>query len=531
MRASSSWWYSNNTRRRNRFIYPGLVAFAATGVLMGHDDKADPSESKGYGDGLPSWRGDLPTYTYDEVKDHTSSDNGIWVTYGDGVYDITGFISSHPGGDLLLMAAGSSLEPYWDIYTVHKSHETLELLESMRIGNIDASTIPVDEDRHHEEVDEQWMNEPLNRHPALIHNQTKPFNAEPPSPLISAQFYTPNDIFYIRNHLPIPSPVDIKDYKLEITKEGSNEEESICLSFDDLMKFPQTTISAALQCGGNRRSNMSSVRSVKGLSWGEGAIGNATWTGVRLCDVLKHAGADDTCYKHVQFEGRDQDPMGSSYGASIPIEVALNPLNDVLLVFKMNGEDLPVDHGHPVRVLVPGAVGARSVKWLSRIILSSEESQSIWQRRDYKIFPSNVTLDNVDYESSPAMQEMPVQSAICSPIGGTMVEWGDGTITIRGYAYSGGGKGIWRVDVSIDGGKEWVPAQIQNDIDQPHNRKWSWCLWKVTIPLKEMGSVDIICKAIDSSCNTQPERPESIWNFRGLANNSWHHVNVNVVKK
>lgn len=128
------------------------------------------------------------------------------------------------------------------------------------------------------------------------------------------------------------------------------------------------------------------VKKVKGLEWGPCAIGNATWSGARLIDVLHHLGmdTDDPRIEHVVFDGLDLDPTGNPYGASVPAHKALNPKADVILAYEMNGEPLPRDHGFPIRAIVPGVVGARNVKWLGSIRLSAEESSSFWQQNDYK---------------------------------------------------------------------------------------------------------------------------------------------------
>ena len=161
----------------------------------------------------------------------------------------------------------------------------------------------------------------------------------------------------------------------------------------------------------------------------------------------------------LQFEGMDYDPSGIPYGPSIPICKALDPKSDVLLAYEMNGEPIPLDHGFPVRVIVPGVVGARNVKWLGnlfsffwllwinfpwkisfkqrnfcsgKIIISKEESPSQWQRGDYKGFSPSITWDNVDFSKAPAIQEMPVTSAICIPEPGEKVKVNGGKITVKG---------------------------------------------------------------------------------------------------
>lgn len=145
----------------------------------------------------------------------------------------------------------------------------------------------------------------------------------------------------------------------------------------------------------------------------------------------------------------------------------------------MNDEDIPLDHGFPLRLIAPGVVGARNVKWLARIVLSEEESGSHWQRKDYKSFSPNIDWHNVDFDSAPSIQELPIQSAICEPKEGQTIKVNDRqTIEVNGYAWSGGGRKVIRVDVSSDGGQSWVTAQLEQE-DSPLNRTYSWTLWKV----------------------------------------------------
>ncbi len=193
-----------------------------------------------------------------------------------------------------------------------------------------------------------------------------------------------------------------------------------------------------IQCAGNRRKDMHGYRPVQGLMWGMNAISTAEWTGVRLKDVLSYCGFDlnNTSLKHVQFEGLDSDPSGATYGASIPIEKVLSDYGDVLVAFKMNNSDLPLDHGYPLRLVAPGIIGARSVKWLHKIIVSDRESSSHWQRNDYKLLSPTVrSLNEADFSKVKAVQESPVQSAVCEPQEGAIISRDDETFTIKGYAY------------------------------------------------------------------------------------------------
>lgn len=448
------------------------------------------------------------------------------MSYKGYVYDATKFIEKHPGGaEKLMLAAGGKLEPFWGLYQQHNTPHVLNILEELKIGHLEGYQVSAVSD----DVD-PYLNDPP-RSPILKVLTQKPFNAETPTSLLAAKQITPSEFFFIRNHLPVPH-VDKSSFKVEIAGLGVR---NIKLSLDDLKTlFRKHVVEATLQCSGNRRAEMAQVKPIKGLDWQQGAIGNARWGGVLLRDVLIYAGFDPRMTSdiyHVQFEGLDRDPTGAYYGASIPIEKVVNPESEVLLAFEMNGEELSLDHGFPLRVIVPGVTGARSVKWVQKIILSEKESSSHWQQKDYKVFPNTVDWDNVDWSSAPAMQETSVQSVICEPSPDTEIEVSSDypEVTLKGFAFSGGGRAIARVDVSPDGGKSWYPARIIPNGQQP-NKAWAWVLWTATVtlpPMKdEKEQVTLAVRATDVSGNSQPESPASIWNLRGLANNSWHLVPV-----
>ncbi|XP_034943069.1 sulfite oxidase [Chelonus insularis] len=472
----------------------------------------------------------LKTYTAEEVGKHDNEKDGIWVCYKEGVYDITNFIQQHPGGPgKIMMAAGASIEPFWMIFANHNAPEIYELLESMRIGNLDTSE--ESETIKTEEIYDPYANEPK-RHKALIVNGPKPFCGETPAPLLAESFITPSDIFYVRNHLPVPE-IDIKNYTLEISIEDNTKK---VLDFKSIKKYPKYSITTSIMCGGNRRSEMNAIKPLKGLSWGVGAVGNATWSGARLCDVLEDLNINEDEWKHIQFEGLDLDPSGTPYGGSIPIGRALDPRADVLLAYEMNGQPISRDHGFPIRAIVPGVVGARNVKWLARIVISKEESPSQFQRGDYKGFSPNIDWHNVDFSKSPAILDMPVTSAICDPCPGDTVVVKDGKISVKGYAWSGGGKKIIRVDLTVDKGKTWHTADyLIHDENAKEGRHWAWTLWHADIPIKHIidknnnnPEIEIWAKAVDASYNVQPENFENIWNLRGLLCNAYHRVKVKV---
>ncbi len=464
----------------------------------------------------------LPTFTEEELAKHNRDAERIWISYKNGVYDITDFIESHPGGEKILMAAGASAEPFWSIYTVHHNPEVFQMLEQHRIGNLKKEAQKSSESN----PNDPYRNEP-SRHKLLKVLTQKPFNAETPKVFSVDNIITPNELHFKRNHLPVPE-VDLNTFELEILNDVTGKK--LKFKLDDLkQKFKTYKIPVTIQCSGNRRLGMNGHYPVQGLMWDVNAISTAEWTGIKLKDLIVHCGIDltDSSIKHVQFQGLDKDPSGSPYGASIPKEKVINEMGDVLIAFKMNDEDIPMDHGFPLRAVVPGIIGARSVKWLSRIIVSKEENKSHWQKNDYKLLPPTVKdLKEADFSKLKAVQESPIQSAICEPVDGAIVKKDNQRFTVKGYAFSGGGNSIESVLVSMDGGKSWKKAQV-NQLSAPLYRQWAWALWEIDFDIpKDQEKCELLCVATDSTQNTQPETVKSIWNARGLMNNSWHKINV-----
>lgn len=463
-----------------------------------------------------------------EVHEHNSKSDTFWVFRGNRVYDITDWIPNHPGGEVILRAVGSSIEPYWNIFTIHQKQDVYDILEQYFIGTIDPRDL-VDGRAPAGDVDDPFKSDPK-RHEDLIQHSARPCNSETPEKALGS-YITPDEKFYVRNHLWVPDVADGDQHKLTI--ELPDGEEAMYTVADLRSKFKEYTVTATMQCSGNRRSHMTqNSRPTNGLQWGVGAMSNAEWTGVRLRDVLADAGLpvsdvpDEV--QHVQFVGAE------AYGASIPIEKAVSKHGDVLLVYAMNGKPLMRDHGFPLRALVPGHVAARSVKWLNKIVLSDEESTSQWQRRDYKCFGPNVG-SKPDWDSAPAIQETPVQSAITAvrQLRADRLDNSDlarvygleeESVVVEGYAFAGGGRRIVRVDVSPDDGKTWQQAQILQ-ADEKGAKAWSWRQWRLAFPSHELSG-HICVKAVDESYNTQPEYYAPYYNVRGNLSNGWHRVSV-----
>lgn len=506
----------------------------------------------------------------EELAKHKSvDDGGIWVSFRGKVYDVTEFVDIHPGGNKILLAAGGDVSPYWSLYAFHYEDRVLDILKEYYIGDLP-------EGHGSDEVTGigPYANEPK-RHPAMVTLSKEPRNAGTPSALIPDHSITPNELFFVRNHFPVPV-IDTNTHRLHIVIPSSRDSKStpvdMSLCVNELKEnYPKHSIVSTIICAGCRRSDMAAEDSkhaategrkpfIRGLSWEHTAASTALWTGVRLVDLLaRHWLPEDqrTNYAalltaarsaglyHVQFEGSDTDIEGAAYGASLPIEWALDPQMDVLIAYEMNGQPLPRDHGYPLRAVIPGSIGARQVKWLRAINLSHEESPSFYQREDYKIVYPTKDGEATSLSKVPAILDLPVQSAICEPLDGQSL-LNEGSITVRGYAFSGGGRGILSVRVTIDGGKTWHEATLKPvsppaEIDSSHlppedlalahrtRRQWAWTLWEVEIPLEDdVEFVELACCARDSSNAVQPQTCDASMNVRGLLTNSWHRVHVHL---
>lgn len=369
--------------------------------------------------------------------------------------------------------------------------------------------------------DTSYVNEPKRSFKFIV-NSVEPFNAEPVPSELTKHFVTPNEVFFVRNHAPVPI-VCLDNYQLKVSGLVNN---TLALSLADLKnKFARVTTMTTLVCAGNRRNELHKIQPVKGVGWSSSAASNAVWSGASLRAVLLTAGVHpDSRGLHVAFEGLD-NVSGAPYGGSIPIEKALDVNGGVLLAYEMNGEPLPRDHGYPVRVIVPGYIGARSVKWLASVTVQKEESSNFFQQKDYKVFPSHVTWDTVDplWEVMPSLLELNVQAVITFPEDNTVIDSGL-PCYIRGYAIAGGGRAISRVDVSIDGSNTWQTATMVQEKDCTSvGSHWSWTLWRHKVDSLPTPCV-IMCRAWDAAFNGMPSERE--WNLRGVMNNSWSRVEV-----
>lgn len=357
--------------------------------------------------------------------------------------------------------------------------------------------------------------EPLHKHPTMVIHQEEPLNAGPPLDALRQAYVTPQEYFFVRNHGNIPT-VNPATYYLSIT---GMVERSLELSLAELKAMPSTTEVALLQCAGIRRTEMAAIKPIPGeLPWGAEPIGNAQWRGVPLRTVLDKAGVQVGA-SHVAFKGMDEvwrygEQVG--FGGSIPLE----KVSDVLLAYEMNGETLAPAHGFPLRVVVPGYLGARSVKWLSNINVQEEPSTNYFQAHAYKHFPPYIGPHNVDWNNGEMLGELPLNAVICQPTEGAICQVGQ--TVVRGYAVSTYGVPIERIELSSDEGVTWTVVTI---LEPSH--PWAWCFWEIPLALP-VGSYQLIVRAWDMLQHTQPQEIEQVWNFKGYMNNAWHRIHITV---
>ena len=349
----------------------------------------------------------------------------------------------------------------------------------------------------------------------LIVHEREPFNAETSRTVLAEGPITPTDAFYVRGHGPVPQ-IDTSAWRLRV---GGLVARELALSLTTLREaFREHTETATLQCAGNRREGLIAVRDIPGEApWGPGATGTATWTGIALADVLALAGPLPEA-THVGLEGADlsgEAKPAQRFGGSIPLDKARRA--EVLLAWAMNGEPLPPVHGAPLRVVVPGYIGARSVKWLERIELRSAPWDGYFQDVVYRLLPENGT-------PGPGVG-MPLglvalNADVLTPADGETVA--AGPVEVRGYAFAGGERHVARVDVTLDRGASWSQAELLEDLG-----RWAWREWRITVDLAP-GDHEILVRAWDSSAATQPEDEAMLWNPKGYANNAWPRVRIHV---
>ncbi|GAV76227.1 Cyt-b5 domain-containing protein/Oxidored_molyb domain-containing protein/NAD_binding_1 domain-containing protein/FAD_binding_6 domain-containing protein/Mo-co_dimer domain-containing protein [Cephalotus follicularis] len=383
----------------------------------------------------------------------------------------------------------------------------------------------------------------IERNPSMIRLTGKhPFNSEPPlNRLMHHGFITPVQLHYIRNHGPVPKST-WEEWTVEVT---GLVKRPARFTMDQLVNdFPKRELPVTLVCAGNRRKEQNMVKQTIGFNWGPAGVSTSVWRGVPLCYVLKRCGiySRKSGALNVCFEGAEDLPGGggSKYGTSISKEYAMDPSLDIILAYMQNGEVLTPDHGFPLRVIIPGFIGGRMVKWLKRIIVTTKESDSFYHYNDNRVLPSHVVdagLANSQawwYKPEYIINELNINSVIATPCHQEILSINSRTTqtpyTMRGYAYSGGGKKVTRVEVTMDGGETWHVCTLEHpEKPNKYGKYWCWCFWSLEVEVMDLiGAKEIAVRAWDQSLNTQPEK--LIWNLMGMMNNCWFRVKTNVCK-
>lgn len=343
---------------------------------------------------------------------------------------------------------------------------------------------------------------------------SRPFDAETPVRAFTS-FLTPNDHFFVRSHFGPPSAETIRDSQWTLHVGGAVERSNE-FTMESLKQFEPVTITAVLQCSGNGRAYHRPR--VPGVQWERGAVGNAQWTGVRLRDVLQAAGVRAEA-RHVMFQGADRPVVATVplFVRSIPLEKALHP--DTLLAYEMNGRPLPLPHGAPLRVITPGWMAESCIKWLTHIELREDEASGYFMQTAYRVPVKSEHSDTGMTDNATAPVEvMPVKSLISSPEDGQAVLAGG--VRIKGVAWAGETR-IAKVEISIDEGNTWQPAQLVGDDRLYAWRQWQF-LWQATV----QGTFAIVCRATDERGHVQPA--VTSWNPSGFLWNGWDRVTVRV---
>jgi DMSO/TMAO reductase YedYZ molybdopterin-dependent catalytic subunit len=339
---------------------------------------------------------------------------------------------------------------------------------------------------------------------ALVVHCAHPLNCETALPALAGAALVRNARFYVRNHFSIPR-LDAASWRLSV---GGLVERSTTFGMRDLRAMPSQTVVATLECAGNGRSRFDPP--VAGEQWQLGAVGTAEWTGVPLAALLERCRARGAA-REIVFRGADSGGVpGRSwpvcYERSLSLEDARG--SDALLAYAMNGEPLPIRHGHPLRLIVPGWFAMASVKWLTEIELIDHAFVGHFQTETY-VFERG--------DSREPMRQQNVRSVITEPTGGERCR--PGALRISGLAWSGAAP-IAKVEVSV-GGQPWSEAALIGDAE-----RYGWRRWQLIAAIEQPGSCILLARATDAAGRTQPARATR--NRLGYGNNEIHEIAVQV---
>ena len=387
------------------------------------------------------------------------------------------------------------------------------------------------------------------RDPRLIRlTGVHPFNVEAPlTALFKEGFLTSPELFYVRNHGAVPDVNDEDIPTWDFSVEGLVDKPFTMTLTELINDFEQITLPITLVCAGNRRKEQNMVRKSKGFSWGPAGLSTALFTGVIMSEVIRRARPSKKA-RYVCMEGADKLPNGC-YGTSVKLSWVMDPNKAFMLSYKMNGEMLRPDHGKPLRAVIPGQIGGRSVKWLKKLIVTDSPSHNWYHIYDNRVLPTMVSPE--ESANNPkwwtderyAIYDLSPNSAICFPEHEERLCLSSGpeTYRARGYAYSGGGRRVTRVEISLDKGNSWRLAdvnyaedryrEVEKDIFSGRlDMSWRdscfcWCFWAIELTKSDLASAeDIFVRAMDESMCIQPR--DMYWSVLGMMNNPWFRVTI-----
>ena len=429
------------------------------------------------------------------------------------------------------------MEPFWSKWAIHfESKQVERVLRENKIGALTVCLLP--------QKSEEYSLDPP-REPQRLHHDfccTTPAASETHANILQQHFLTPNEALYIRNHGPVPSHLSAASHVVTFSlaaHDGSRAIET-CLSLIELReRFGSADVISVMQCAGNRQIDDFHKWGVNGFtgtpfqSLKSGMVGNSLYSGVRL-DALLRALYPSQCRQeaaspgtwHVVFSGADQ------YESSTPLGLLLQPDTDALLAFDMNKEALSPDHGFPVRAVLPGIAGARSVKWLEGVTLSPVPSSAPWNAHYYR----NCKQEHI--------QKLPLNSIILSPGPKSVMrlrEDGSGSVSVKGVAYSGGeNSSIASVEVTADGGKSWLRARLLREereaVPEEAVGDHSWVRFVAEVPVMldvrnetaGQHKIQVNSRATDSLGKVQPE--ESSGGQRSYIYDGWGAASLTAVR-
>jgi DMSO/TMAO reductase YedYZ molybdopterin-dependent catalytic subunit len=352
--------------------------------------------------------------------------------------------------------------------------------------------------------DERPMTTAFPQKGALILQRTRPPLLETPLEVFDQSVLTPNDRFFVRWHWAvIPTEVDVASFRLTV---HGHVNQRLSLSLNDILALPRMELVAVNQCSGNSRGYFQPR--VPGGQWAHGAMGNARWTGVRLKDVLNRAGVKAGAIQ-VRFNGMDEPvvPDAPDFMKSLEIDHARD--GEVMIAYAMNGEQLPLLNGFPLRLIVPGWYSTYWVKMLNNIEVLDQPDTNYWMKTAYTIPDTpgaNVKPGETGFKSVPISRMVP-RSFITNIKEGDRLQVGASTLA-RGIAF-GGDTGVSRVDFSSDGGKSWQEAELGAD-----QGKYSFRQWQRRFTPPTPGDQVLMVRCTSSSGEVQPDTPN--WNPSGF---------------